>query len=173
MNIPHLHFIDDQYPNRGIDHVRRCARGVIVNESMEVALTKIFYDDNFGHRDYYELPGGGIKENESIIEAFQREIEEEIGFQVQLISPLARVDDFYNLIKRENHNYYFLGKTIVKTQSRQEEQEQLMIADIIWISLEKAIALYEKMDDKLISGLVKQRELPILRLAKKHLLELG
>ena len=41
-----------------------------------------------------------------------------------------------------------------------------MFKEIIWVPIQEAISLYEKMPNSGVSKLVKQRELPILNLAK-------
>ena len=148
---------DDQYPFTYIDHVRNIARGFILNEQSEVLLEYIYDDDGFGHRDYYETPGGGVKDNESLQEALIREIEEECGYLVQIIDELGEVDDYYNLIHRENHNYYFIAKVIGVGNKKQEPDEIKRIKDISFHPIDEAISLYENMQNELVGKLVKQR----------------
>ena len=64
-----LHLQDDQYEYTYIDHVRVIARAVLLNEKNEVALNRLLGDDMFGHRDYYETPGGGKKDKEPLAKA--------------------------------------------------------------------------------------------------------
>jgi 8-oxo-dGTP pyrophosphatase MutT (NUDIX family) len=161
--------IDDQYAFDYIDHTRPCARGVVINDRGEIALNKLNFTDIFGHRDYYELPGGGINQGEDTVSAFLREIEEEVGYQVEVIKEIGEVSDYYNLIHRHNRNFYFLARTRAYVGQRLEEKETKFIEKLVWLPIEEAIARYEAMADTLISGLVKRRELPILRLAKELL----
>ena len=70
---------DNEYPYTYIDHVRYVCRGILLNDKNEIALMKVDGDDIFGHRDYYETPGGGKKDKESIRNACLRELEEETG----------------------------------------------------------------------------------------------
>ena len=160
---------DDQYPFTYIDHVRNIARGFILNEQSEVLLEYIYDDDGFGHRDYYETPGGGVKDNESLQETLIREIEEECGYLVQIIDELGEVDDYYNLIHRENHNYYFIAKVIGVGNKKQEPDEIKRIKDISFHPIDEAISLYENMQSELVGKLVKQRELPLLLMVKNYL----
>ena len=88
-----LHLKDDQYEYTYIDHVRVIARAVLLNEKNEVALNKLYDDDMFGHRDYYETPGGGKKVNETIRQACLRELLEETGYEVEIIKELGMVND--------------------------------------------------------------------------------
>ncbi len=157
---------DDEYAYDYIDHTRPCARGVVINHQGEVALNKLNFTDIFGHRDYYELPGGGVNFGEDIVTAFLREIEEEVGYRVNVEAEIGEVSDYYNLIHRHNRNYYFLARTTTYVGQRLEEKETKFIEKLVWLPIEEAIACYEAMDDHMISGLVKRRELPILRLAQ-------
>ena len=164
--------IDDQYPYTYIDHVRYISRAVVLNENNEVALNKLYDDDMFGHRDYYETPGGGKKKNETIKEACYREIKEEVGYEVGIIKELGMVNDYYNLIHRNNRNYYFLCKTKKYVGKELESYEKSVIEKVVWVSIDEAIRLYEEMGGSGVAILVKNRELPILRKVKK-LLEKG
>lgn len=166
---PLFKFKDDQYPFTGITHTREVVRAVLLDENNNVCLEKIEDDDMFGHRDYYETPGGGIKEGETHGQALNRETSEEVGFASEIICFLGEVDDFYNLIQRENHNYFYLARRTTKTEQHLEPDEQQRIAKIIWVPIDEAISLYENMQNELVGKIVKQRELPILKLAKSAL----
>ncbi len=164
-------FQDKYYPFTYTDHVRITVRAVLVNDKNEVALLHVVSDDLFGHRDCYELPGGGKKKGESFHQGVLREIEEETGFKGKIIKFLAKVDDFYNLIHRNNHNYYYLIKTEEYVGSHKEEYEKKVIQELLFVDIDKAITLMEKVDDDGVGHLIKQREMPILKLAKEYLYE--
>lgn len=162
-------FIDDQWPYTGIKEQRHIARAILLDENNNVCLEKIDDDDGFGHRDYYETPGGGVKEGESFEEALNRETSEEVGWTCEIISPIGEVHDYYNLIKRENFNHYFLARRVKKVEQRLEPDELKRISGVVWVPIDKAIELYKNMQDELVGKLVKQRELPILMIASKLL----
>ena len=98
--------------------------------------------------------------------ALKREIEEEVGYKCEVICPLGQVDDYYNLIYRHNHNYFYLVKRGEKVDQKLEPDEKIRIEKIIWVPIDEAITLYENMQNVLVGKIVKQRELPILKLAK-------
>lgn len=164
--LPVFKFQDDQYEFKGITHTREIVRAVLIDENNNVCLEKIFDDDMFGHRDYYETPGGGVKEGETHEQALHREIEEEVGYKCEIICPIAEVDDFYNLIYRENHNYFYLVRRLDKVGQHLEPDEKIRIEKIVWVPIDEAIRLYENMQNELVGKIVKQRELPVLKLAK-------
>lgn len=165
-------FKDDQYPFIGVKEVREIVRAILLDENNNICLEYILDDDAFGPRDYYETPGGGIKPHENHIEALKREIQEEVGYKIEVIDEIGEIDDYYNLIKRKNHNYYYLAKIIGKCESHLEPDEKRRINKIIFVSIDEAISLYENMQNILVGKLVKQRELPILRKAKMMIKEL-
>ena len=166
---PLFKFKDDQYMFTGVNHTREVVRAILLDENNNVCLEYLLDDDGFGPRDYYETPGGGIKDGESHEQAIKREIEEEVGYTCEIIKFLGEVDDYYNLINRKNHNYYYLVRRLKKVSQHLEEDEKIRISKIIWVSIDEAIRLYENMQNVLVGRLVKQRELPILKLAKTSL----
>ena len=162
-------FKDNYYPRTYIDHKRNTVRAVVVNKENKIALLHLISDDEFGHRDCYELPGGGKKKGETFHQGVLREVREETGFSAKIVKFLAKVEDFYNLIHRENHNYYYLVKAEKYLGEQREEYEKRMIQEILFVNINEAIKLMENVDDDGVGHLVKQRELPILKLAKEYL----
>ncbi len=166
-------FEDNQYPFTGVTHVRDIARGIVVDEEGNVAIHRIYRDDMFGAQGYYETPGGGVDEGESFEQAFVRECEEEIGCEVEILSPLCDVKDFYNLIGRENHNRFFLAIKVKQTHKHFASDGDQMIQETLWIPIQEAISKYEAQEQTGVAGLVRQRELPALRLAYEEMVRQG
>ena len=166
-------FRDDQYPFTGVSHVRPIARGIVLDERGNVAIHRIYRDDMFCKQHYLETPGGGVDEGETFEQAFLRECEEEIGYEVEILCPLCDVHDFYNLIQRENHNRFFLARRVKKVGKHFASSGDMFIQGTDWLPIDEAIAGYEKQEDTLVAKLVKQRELPALRLAKEEMLRRG
>lgn len=166
-----FHFEDNYYPFAFTDHIRNVVRAVVINDKNEVALLHVVTDDKFGHRDCYELPGGGKKKDESFHQGVLREVKEETGFEGKIIKFLAKVEDFYNLIHRKNHNYYYLVKITSFVGMDREEYEKRVIQELLFVDIDTAIRLVESVDDDGVGHLVKQRELPILKLAKEYINE--
>lgn len=163
----YLELEDDQYPFSSITHVRHAARAVCVNKEGKIALTHLFATDGFGKRNYYELPGGGKKENETLEEALVREMEEELGVTGHIITKLGVIRDYYNLIKQENYSHYYLFKIEEETEKHLEERESRLIDKIVYVTIVEAIRYMTEQDDFGVSILVKRRELPILQLVQQ------
>ena len=164
-----LHLKDDQYEYTYIDNVRYVCRGVLLNDKNEIALNKLHGFDNFGSRNYYETPGGGKKDNETLKEALLREMREETGYEVKIIKELGLVNDYYNLIHRNNRNYFYLCKAVEYVGKELENYEKSLIEEVVWVNVDEAIRLYEEMGGSGVAILVKNRELPILKKVKKIL----
>lgn len=162
---------DDQYPFNGIKEVRQIVRAILLDENNNICFEYILDDDGFGPRDYYETPGGGIKCGENHEQALKREIEEEVGYKIEIIQELGQINDYYNLIYRKNINYYYLAKIVGKCETHLEEDEKRRINKIVFVDINTAINLYENMQNVLVGKLVKQRELPILKIAKQILIK--
>ena len=162
-------FKDDQYMFEGITHTREIVRAVLLDEHNNVCLEKLKDDDGFGPRDYYETPGGGIKPGESHDDALHREIREEVGYECEVLEHIADVHDYYNLIGRKNYNYFYLVRRLEKVEQHLEPDEKIRIEKIVWVPIDEAIKLYENMQNVLVGKIVKQRELPILKMAKEIL----
>lgn len=162
MSMDTLYLKDDQFPFTYINEDRIVCRAILINENNEIALNKLHGFDAFGSRDYYETPGGGKKDNETIEEACLRELEEETGYKGIIIEEIMIVDDYYNLIHRHNINHYFLCKTSTFVDKKLENYEKTMIEKLEWMDIDKAIETFSNMNISKVSILVKNRELPVL-----------
>ena len=158
---------DEEFPYEGIDHVRDISRGVVYNDKHQIAIIHLLGDDIFGHRDYYELPGGGREKGETFKECFIREMKEELGAEVDNIKEIGRVVDFYNLIHRENNNHFYLAHGTISYGTNLNNYEKKIFESIKWVDIDEAIRLYESVKRTPIANLVINRELPILKIAKK------
>ena len=168
-NMKTFRFIDDQFEKKEITHTRKVVRAIVVNSSFQIALIHIKCDDSFGHRDYYETPGGGMEKGENRYASLRREILEEVGVSIKNIHFLARVIDYYNLINRENDNYYYLCFVDEIYDTHLTDYEKTLFDSLVWVDIDSAIELYEKSNLTPIAHLVYQREMPILLLAKQYL----
>ena len=169
MEVINLSLHDTEYKNVGYTHTRLIARGFVLNEENKICLLHIVGDDDFGHRDYYETPGGGVEDGEGLREALIRELDEEIGYECKILSYLGVVYDEYNLIKRKNVNNYFLCSIVKKTKPHHVSYGDLFIKEICFFDIEEAIQKYEAMNKNMVQKLVYNREYPILKKIKQIL----
>ncbi len=160
---------DEEYPFTGFTHVRKVARAIVLDERNRVAIHHIYRDDKFCQQWYYETPGGGVDEGETYGQAIVRECSEEIGCKIEVLSKIGEVEDAYNLIGRKNLNWFYLARRVEEGKPHFASSGDQFIKETLWLPIDEAIARYEAMDDTLVSGLVKRRELPMLKEAKRIL----
>ena len=162
-----LHLEDNEYPFVGFEQVRHIARGIVMNDEGRIAIHLLHRNDAFCDQTYYETPGGGVDDGESFVEACIRECKEEIGADVDILCCLGEVEDAYNRVKRKNINRFYLAKAKNIGDTHFVSRGDMLIQKTEWMTLEEAIAAYQAQDDRLVAGLVKRRELPILEEVKR------
>ena len=101
---------DDQWEFDYIDHDRNVVRAIVFDEEDKFYFVKAVRDDDFGKATLIETSGGGVEENEELLDAIKRELKEELGVEVDVVCKIGVVSDYYNLIHRHNINNYFLCK---------------------------------------------------------------
>ncbi len=90
---------------------RNRATGIVLNDKKEIILM------NLTNMYFHMLPGGGVDSNENVEEALYRELKEETGANVEIISELGIVVE--NLKQRKNEaNNIFLSYKISRRYSR-------------------------------------------------------
>lgn len=70
---------------------RISSRGIIINnDNSFYAMFRRKIKDDGSVKEYYVIPGGGIKENESLIENVIREMKEEFSVKIKVIGYLGK-----------------------------------------------------------------------------------
>ena len=162
---------DLEFEYMPFDHERLIARGILMNSDNKIALIKIDGTDEFGLRDYYETPGGGVKENERIEDAVIREVIEETGYNSHIVSEIGLVIDYYNLIRRKNYSYYFLLKADNYIGQNLDQYEKGLFSNVKFYTLDEAIDLYTNHMNGKVGRIVKNRELLVLNELKNILMK--
>jgi len=87
--------------------VRTAARAILLNELSEIALMHV------SKYHYFKLPGGGVDEGESIQEALNRELAEEVGTQdIEIIAEIGEVDEYRDQWDAKTEHYGFVAKVV-------------------------------------------------------------
>ena len=166
----YLELEDDQWPNEGIDHHRQIVRAIVVDDAGQYYFVRVRRDDLFGKATLIETSGGGVEAGEDLQTAIRRELQEELGAEVEVLCKLGVVSDYYNLIHRHNINHYFLCRVISfgQTHMTQDEVEQFHLS-ALKLSYEEALAEYEACAVTPLGKLLAAREVPLLRRAAEVL----
>jgi mutator protein MutT len=159
---------DELYPKKKIKQVRCAVRALCFNVDNEVAIIKIDGKDNFGAKDYYELPGGGIEADETPIRALKREMAEELGVKIKNIHQLGMITYDFNILGLKTIAYYFSCQVSGKTKNRWTKIEKAQISKIKWLKLKELETTLIKHPTKMIGSIIHERELIALKAYQKH-----
>ncbi len=158
---------DKYYPFNGIEKVRDTVRAIIKNQNNEILLLKIDCSDAFGVRKHYETPGGGVEENETLIEALVREIKEEVGYEITNIKEIALVSIQYNILKRIDKGYFFYCEALKKVRKNLLDYEKDVIKGSKWIKIEDLEKIYLDKNIDLVGKMIYQRDYLIIKKVKE------
>lgn len=159
---------DEEWPFTYTDHDREIVRAIVFDEKGYFYFVRAERDDDFGKATLIETSGGGVEKGEDLLAAIKRELKEELGASVEVLCKIGVVSDCYNLIHRHNINNYYLCKAVSFGEKNlmQDEIEEFHLSTLK-LTYEGAIQEYERCACTKIGRLVANRELPILRQAKK------
>ena len=161
---------DDQWEFDYIDHDRTVVRAIVFDEEDKFYFVRAVRDDDFGKATLIETSGGGVEENEELLDAIKRELKEELGVEVDVVCKIGVISDYYNLIHRHNINNYFLCKvkSFGDKKLTKEEMDDFHLSTLR-LSYEEACKEYEYRANTKLGKLISNRELPILYRAKEIL----
>ena len=165
-----LHFEDNEWPFVSVTHDRMVVRAVAFDDDGYLYFVRAVRDDEFGKSTLIEMSGGGVEPEEDLETAIKRELNEELGTEVEIICKIGVVDDYYNLIGRHNINNYFLCRIISFGEKHltQGEIDDYHLSTLK-LSYDEAVKEYEKSSCYPVGRLISQREMPVLTRAKEIL----
>lgn len=98
-----------QIMKKGIDYIGVSVGAMIFNDAGELFLAKRSQNCK-NERGHWEVPGGGVEFGETLTSAVKREIKEEFGIDIEILSQFPAAD---HLIPKENQHWVpttFLAK---------------------------------------------------------------
>ena len=157
---------DNEWEYHYTSHDRVVVRAIVYDDDGYFYFMRANRNDDFGKSVLSETSGGGVEEGEDLEVALLRELKEELGAEVDIITKIGVVSDYYNLINRHNINNYYLCKlkSIGNNHLTNDEIEHFHLS-ILKLKYEDALLEYEKCSDSKLGRLIKNRELIILKRA--------
>ncbi len=126
---------------------RKGARGIVLDNDGNMA---VFYKKN---KNQYKVPGGGLDKNESFEEAFIREVREEVGCEVQIISCLGYTEEYKTKSNYIQTSYVFVGKVIRKLENLElTKMEQDEGGERLWMTPKEALRKMKENYDSLLAS---------------------
>lgn len=115
---------------------RKAARAVVLDNENRIGLLHV------SSKNYYKLPGGGIEEGEDIKIALDRECEEELGVQIEVLKEIGSIIEYRAQFKLHQTSYCFLARTNSekKTPSFTDEEKSSGF-EIVWVEPDEALKL--------------------------------
>lgn len=166
----YLELRDEEWPFDYTDHDRNIVRAIVYDDEGFFYFVRADRDDIFAKAVVIETSGGGVEDNENLGEAIKRELLEELGAEVEVITKIGVVSDYYNLIHRHNVNNYFLCRAISFGERHLTEDEiNKYHLTTLKLRFDEAVAEYERCRGSKLGRIIGNRELPILMRAKEML----
>lgn len=112
------------------------AAGVIIHNNKILAHRNL-------NKDHYCIPGGRVEIGENSEETVKREIQEELGKQIEITGYVATIENFFEMNESKYHEIYFLheieftneeDKKINYTMHNAEGKEYLQYE---WLDLDR------------------------------------
>lgn len=112
------------------------AAGVIIHNNKILAHRNL-------KKDHYCIPGGRVEIGENSEETVKREIQEELGKQIEITGYVATIENFFEMNESKYHEIYFLheieftneeDKKINYTMHNEEGKEYLQYE---WLDLDR------------------------------------
>ena len=166
----YLELEDREWPFTYTDHDRQIVRAIVFDDLGWLYFMRAQRDDQFGRATLIETSGGGVEQGEDLISAIRRELKEELGAQVEVVSKIGVVSDYYNLIHRHNVNHYYLCRaaSFGEKHLMPDEISEFHLSTL-QLTADEAEAEYERRACTPIGRLIANRELPVLKWAREIL----
>lgn len=156
-------------PRKKTSEIRFCVRVLLENEEGKFCVVK---SEKYG---YFQLPGGGVEESESITEALRRETEEETGWLIKDIEPVGYTFEKRKDVRNthswdQSISYVFRAKPDRQVGVKYMEDEIAEGFAPAWMELDEIISELEKGEgniDSYSGCFSNRRDLSIVKFIRK------
>jgi ADP-ribose pyrophosphatase YjhB (NUDIX family) len=148
-----------------ISNIRRTSRAIILNASNQILLIKIndkpLQDkSNRDQSSFWVTVGGEVEENESVVDALQRELREEVGFikpaEFELIAFGEQILPWKGLSTQFIEKFYIVRTEEINLDNRNLTGDELkVIAEYRWWSIDELLNTKEVVFPGCLAKLMK------------------
>lgn len=142
---------------------REATRAVVINKREEVYLLHI------SSQGCHKLPGGGVEEGESLRDALSRELLEELGCTVKVISEVGRIVEYRDYDKTRQTSFCYLTKQYGEQLSQSLDQGEVDEGHeiVLATNIDEAISILENdTPNNQIGWFINARDLCFLKAAE-------
>jgi len=146
--------------------VREAARAVIVNEDGKIAILNVV------NEGYYKLPGGGLEEGEDKLIALQRECQEEIGSDIEVLNEVGFIVEYRKMSSLKHTSFCYLAKAKGdQSLLNLTEEEKERGSKLEWMSYAEALRSVKESKPAafVCSAYIVPRDLAFLEESKVYL----
>ena len=140
-------------------HLREAARAVVLDDKYNIAILFV------SKQDYHKLPGGGLEEDESISQALDREILEETGCHIKVMSEIGEIEEHRENYLLTQKSYCFSAKLMGEKGKPGFMDDEIEDGFVLkWVELKTAIELLKQDKPKDYQGhFIQVRDLKFLQ----------
>lgn len=125
---------------------RKAVRAIVIDSDNNLGILHIT------NHSYYELPGGGVEEGETLEEACIRECKEEVGCNVEIVSEIGRTLEYRKEKERINESFCYVVKVVGEKGTPELQDDEIEIGtETVWVSKEEGVRLIKESLEKLRS----------------------
>jgi len=125
---------------------RTAVRFVIFDEDNKLALN--YRPEQFGYKEQYSIPGGGVELGESLEEALKREALEEIGSEIKDIKEIGYVLEYTESPSRVQKTYFYSGNVGGEKKKLLLTKEEIKTnLSVVWLPFDEAYRSTQKMTE--------------------------
>ena len=122
------------------------ARGLVFKDEKVAILNK-------QSKNEYKLVGGGIEKDEDPATAFQREVLEETGCQIEIVDILGITEEYKSQDNFRQTSYVYVANVINDIGNFNFTQKEVDEgSNLLWLDINDALKLIKESENKLVSS---------------------